>query len=187
MLNNKNIDNLKIHKLLESDGKNEQEAMDFIRKKDNEWIYLFDKTGKQTARYEGNENYVNPPEVQLLLRLNNATVVHNHPSSESFSLEDIEAIVRYNAKKIIVVSLEYTYIAERSDNFWRFDLQHNEQDIIFLEECKVQAERTLARMRNQGFIDTTQKNEDFNHYVWKYFFEDKNISYERVRYRKNDN
>ena len=177
-VNDSNLDNLIIHQPIKSDDKNEQEAMDFIRKKDKKWVYIFDKSGKQTARYEGEEGYVNPPEAQLLSKLNNATVVHNYPLDESFSLQDIKAITRYNAKKLIVVSPKYTYIVERNDNYWGFDLDSQEDKALF-EECKTQAEQMLWRMQSQGIINTTQKNEDFNHYVWQFFFEYKNICYER--------
>ena len=39
-VNDSNLDNLIIHQPIKSDDKNEQEAMDFIRKKDKEWVYI---------------------------------------------------------------------------------------------------------------------------------------------------
>ena len=177
-IDDENANKLNIHQPIKSDGKSEQEAMDFIRKKDKEWVYIFDKSGKQTARYEGEEGYVNPPEAQLLSKLNNATVVHNHPLDESFSLQDIKAITRYNAKKLIVVSPKYTYIVERNGNYWGFDLD-SQTDIAFFEECASQAEQFLFKEMQMGYINYTQKSEDETHYSWKFFFEIKNIKYER--------
>lgn len=181
-VNDSNLDDLIIHQPIKSDGKNEQEAMDFIRKKEKEWLYIFNQLGKQTARYEGETNYVNPPEAELLLRLNNATIVHNHPLDESFSVPDIVAITRYNAKKLVVVSPKYTYIVERNGNYWGFNLENNQEDKALFEECMSQTEQMLHKELVMGYINTSKKNEELNHYSWKSFFEFKNIFYERKDY-----
>ena len=177
-IDDENANKLNIHQSVKSDDKNEQEAMDFIRKKDKEWVYIFDKSGKQTARYEGEEGYVNPPEAQLLSKLNNATVVHNHPLDESFSLQDIKAITRYNAKKLIVVSPKYTYIVERNGNYWGFDLD-SQTDIAFFEEITTMSEQYLHEKMQEREISYTDKINSLNHDVWKWFFKEKGVFYER--------
>ena len=54
-----------------------------------EHLYFY-KNGKQIARFEGESDYVNPSEQQLI-RMKDCEVLHNHLEGSSFSVQDIAA------------------------------------------------------------------------------------------------
>lgn len=68
---------LNTHPLLKDEGLDEQQAIEALTNKQKESLYFF-KNGKQIARFEGESNYINPTERQLI-RMKDCTVIHNHP------------------------------------------------------------------------------------------------------------
>lgn len=164
---------LKIHPLLKDDGLNESQAIEAIRNKQKESLYFF-KNGKQIARFEGEDNYVNPLEAQLI-RMKDCTVIHNHPTSQSFSVEDIQAITRYDAKELIVSSPEYTYKVVRPESGWEDFLN----DPIF-EEIKTQNEDNINKAIQRGELFYSDRFLLENHLLWASYFKLKNIQYERT-------
>lgn len=168
-------DILKIHPLLKDDGLNQEQAIAAIKNKQKESLYFF-KNGKQIARFEGESNYVNPTEAQLI-RMKDCTVIHNHPTSQSFSVEDIQAITRYDAKELIVSSPYYAYKVVRPESGWEKRLFTNNT----LEESFSLAEDFLNKSVQRGEISYTQKLEDEMHEVWQLFFKLNNTYYERKK------
>jgi len=177
-IDDQNAQYLQIHPRLKPDNKTPEDVMQFIKNKDKGHLYIFNDKGEQVARYKGEENYTNPPEEQLF-RLKNATVIHNHPNSWSFSLPDILAATRYNAKKMIVVSPKYTYIVERNGDKWGVDLHKNEDDKALLEEIRSLSEQATHKDITQGLIYASEKEQEISHKTWTWFFKEKNINYER--------
>lgn len=170
---NSNLDDLEIHSLVKPNSKTLKEVIPLLKKETKEWIYIFDiDEKKQIARFKGAENYVNPPEEQLL-RMRDKVILHNHPQDLSFSLADIQAITQYNAKKIIVITPKYTYIAERNGKDWSVDL-NSKEDKDLLDEVIAITENMLIKDLQMGIIDYTQKIEDKTHHIWKDFFKLKN-------------
>ena len=66
-----------------------------IRFEKVEHLYIF-KNNKQFRRYIGSSNQVVLPE-KYLFEIENNTIIHNHPSGSSFSVEDLKTIIRFNA------------------------------------------------------------------------------------------
>lgn len=99
-IDDENINILKIHPQLSNDNLSETEVLQKLQNTPKEHLYFF-KNGQQLARFEGESNYINPPEAQLI-RMKDCVVLHNHPNNQSFSMEDMNAIIKFNAQKLIV-------------------------------------------------------------------------------------
>ena len=109
-LEEKNHENLIIHRALPYDEKDIEGAKEHIRFKEKENLYVF-KNKLQILRFEGEADYVNPAE-EYLLRIKDCTIIHNHPKGTSFSISDIKAITLYDAYELFVVSPYFNYVLE---------------------------------------------------------------------------
>ena len=169
-----NTHRLKTHRLLKDDGRTLEEAVAFIRNSPVEQVCFF-KDGSQVARFKGEKTYVNPSEASLV-RMKDAIVLHNHPGGTSFSVEDVKAAVTHDAAQLIVVTTDTTYTVIRPENGWGVDFETDATRDI-LEESTSLAKDELRKMEARGDINTTQKNEMENDYIWSAFFNHFNIAY----------
>ncbi len=85
---------------LPDDQLNEEQVRGQLRReRDVERLYIY-KNNQQIARFRGHKGYnvINIPETWLV-RMKDAIVYHNHLNGSSFSFEDVELIVAYDAKE----------------------------------------------------------------------------------------
>ena len=86
---------------------------DVIRKqKDFETAVAIDKNGKIVLNKKGGADYVVLDESDMA-NINGKTFTHNHPSSRSFSPEDITTAGKANLKEMRVTSEKYEYVLKR--------------------------------------------------------------------------
>lgn len=152
------------------------EAQQRIRNDTRENV-IFYKNGRQLLRFRGETNYVNPPE-ECLLRMRDCVVVHNHPKSISFSLQDIKAIIQHDAYRLIVVSPLHEYRLTRPAAGWPIDF-NLESTYEFLEECISLSQDSLRKQETTGEIFSSEKQLLENHYIWSLFFNRFEIQYEK--------
>jgi hypothetical protein len=124
---------LKIHPKLSNDGLSQAEVKKKLLTEDKiEHLYFF-KNGKQIARFEGESNYVNPAENQLI-KMKDCEVLHNHLEGTSFSVEDVVAIISYDAQSLEVVSDGYVYSVFRPKKGWGFEFKMLKDGSVFTDQ-----------------------------------------------------
>jgi hypothetical protein len=82
-----------------------------IRNNDYETFVAVSPSGKVLLNKKGtkSEVLISKQEIEDMSRANNVIFTHNHPSSNSFSLNDMHMGMSINAKEIRIVSKKYTY------------------------------------------------------------------------------
>lgn len=82
-----------------------------IRNNDYETFVAVSPSGKVLLNKKGtkSEVLISKQEIEDMSRANNVIFTHNHPSSTSFSLNDMHMGMSINAKEIRIVSKKYTY------------------------------------------------------------------------------
>lgn len=172
-----------IHHPLPRNGWNVSAAQQQIQH-DLQENLLFYKNNRQLLRFRGETNYVNPPE-ECLLRMKDCVVIHNHPGGASFSKEDITAVIRYNARQLIVVSPNgTTYVVMRPIGGWNIDFKDENVQGIY-EESETIAEDVLNKMVANNDIKLYEKDNKRMHYIWSAFFQLNQIRY--VKREKGEN
>ncbi len=165
-----------VHHPLPNDGLKYGTVAKKIKTDVRENLYFF-KANRQIRRFRGETNYVNPPENHLF-EMKDCDVLHNHPNGSSFSIADVEAIVRYNALSLTVVSPENSYSVERPETGWNIDFS---EPLIgaYMEEAVSTTETFLRKLEAQGEIFSSEKGQLENHYIRSIFFQLLNIGYEK--------
>lgn len=80
-----------------------------IRTQSIETAYVFDKNGKELINKDGGEDYVNFTKEEVLL-FKDAILTHNHPMDKSFSIEDVQMLMRYDLAEIRAVGIKNTHV-----------------------------------------------------------------------------
>jgi hypothetical protein len=142
-----------------------------------EHLYIF-KNGKQLRRFIGETNRV-VPETKYLLELKDATVIHNHPQGTSFSLEDFQAILKFNAQKLILVTPNYCFIVERPASNWPISFDNSFFELF--NSCTLLAEDLLFKEISKNEISNFDADVEKMHYIWSSFFTFLGIKYEKSR------
>lgn len=153
-----------------------EKAIQKIRYDSTENLYIF-KNGKQKRRFRGDINSVSLSN-QFAFELKNATLVHNHPSGSSFSPQDIQIVVQFDAKEIYLITPNHLFSLKRPTSGWGIDFSDE-----FLEE-QMETFQTLALqfieneiVKNQ--MSVYEKDIEFFHYLWVIFFNVYEISYQK--------
>lgn len=153
-------------------------AIQKIRFDSIENLYLF-KNGKQIRRFRGDTNRVTLSN-KYLFELNDSTLVHNHPSGSSFSIQDIQIVIECNAKEIYLCTHNYLYHLIRPENGWNINFS---SDLI---ENQINSLQVLALQLIENEIVKNQmsifeKDSEIFHYIWTLFFNYHEISYQRKK------
>ena len=155
------------HKPLPKDRANTIEvAIKKIRNSPIEHLYIF-KNGKQIRRFKGDKNYV-AVDNKYLFEIKDASVVHNHPQGASFSFEDIEGIIRYDAAECIVATEKFTYKVVRPKKGWNINVSSEEYEQQLLA-CKQIAEVEINKLISNNTINPHEKEVEIFHYIWVLF------------------
>ncbi|KEO75929.1 hypothetical protein [Anditalea andensis] len=161
--------------------KSVREAIQKIRYENIEHLYVF-KNGKQFRRYIGEESYVNLP-LEYLFELKDTDVVHNHPTGNTFSIDDVYSAVNYNLKGLIVVTTQFIYSIKRPETGW--DINFEDEFIQYImNSCEKNAREMVEKHVTQFQIIHEEKEILFLHFLWVFFFNMFNIEYAKKEHPK---
>lgn len=160
------------------DAKTPEEAAQKIRNEQKEHLYIF-RNGKQIRRFLGEEDRVTPPP-EYLFELKNASIAHNHPQGASFSIEDIRALITYDASECWLATEKFLYRLKRPANGWTVDI-NSELFEKQLNACKSIADDELNRMVAKNEISLHEKEVEIFHYIWVFFFRIHEVEYVRQK------
>ncbi len=156
-----------------------QAAIEKLINEEAEYIYVF-KNNKQILRVKGDRDKVIVEDGHLYC-LYDSIVIHNHPSGQSFSIEDLLGLIKYNAKECILVTKNYTYHLFRPMTGWDIDVESD----LFHEQfnaCKKIAENELGKAVMRREINEAEKEVEIFHYIWLFFFTELNgVKYVRKK------
>ena len=98
-----------------------------VRSNNTESFYAEDGAGDKILFKNGSKSHVefSPEEMARMRTYNNISVSHNHPSSSSFSLDDLIFGSRVNAGELRVVTKDFDYTYTPSSTGWE-----SEQNIL---------------------------------------------------------
>lgn len=164
------------------DVKSIQQAIQKIRFEKKEHLYVF-KKGMQVRRFVGEKSYVNIP-IEYLFELKDSTVVHNHPSNTTFSIDDVQSAVKYDVFQLYVVTNYFFYSIKRPEKGWGFDFEEK-STLQTLNSCEKNSRETIEKLSAQFHINHEEKEYLFLHYFWVFFFNMFNIEYERREIKQN--
>ena len=158
------------------------QAIQKIRFEKFEHLYVF-KNGRQFRRYIGEESYVNM-QLEFLFELQDACVVHNHPSGTTFSFDDVISAVNYNLRELFVVTHQYIYSIKRPEKGWNINFTDEsvQQD---LDSCEKNAREIIEKNVAQFQIKHEEKDILFLHFIWVFFFNMFNIEYAKKEHPRN--
>jgi hypothetical protein len=154
-----------------------EKAINKIQHEKVEHLYIF-KNGKQLRRFIGETNQV-IPQTKYLLELKDATVIHNHPQGTSFSLEDFQAILEFNAQKLILITPNYCFTVERPSSNW--PITFDDSFFELFNSCRLMAEGLLSKEIAKNEISNFDADVEKMHYIWSSFFTFLGIKYEKSR------
>lgn len=160
------------------DAKTPEQAIRKIRFADREHPYIF-RRRRQIRRFIGEANRVTPAP-EYLLEMKDAVVVHNHPKGYSFSKEDIEAVVRFNAKEAILATPNFVFIVSRPEHGWRIDFDGELAERQYQISYQFAID-TVNKQISSYEIRSSDKDALIIHYLWMIFFEMNNIQYVRKK------
>ena len=161
--------------LPKDDVKTIDQAIQKIRFDTIENLYIF-KNGKQIRRFKGTSSDVSP-ESFYLLEMKDSVVVHNHPQGTSLSLQDLEAVVKFNAKELIIVTQAYLFIVTRPFGGWNiiFDSSFEERYLISSNLAESLLDKEIAKNEITLFDKEIEKI----HYIWAYLFPFYDVKYKK--------
>lgn len=153
-----------------------EKAIQKIRFDDVENLYFF-KNGKQKRRFRGTFNRVSI-ENKYLFEIKDASLVHNHPSGSSYSIEDIQSIVIYDAHELYLVTNDYLFHVIKPSDGWSIDFN----DTLTSERLEVAsflAKDLIDKLISKNELALFEKDKEFLHYIWKIFFNFYEIKYQK--------
>lgn len=163
--------------LTRDDAKTIDQAIQKIIFDDIENLYFF-KNYRQVRRFKGTTKSVTP-EVIYLFEMKDAVIVHNHPQGTSLSKEDLEAIVQYDAKELIVVTSNHTFTVTRPTNGWNISFDENFKEIFSI--CSTLADNLLDKEIAKNEFSLFDKETEKLHYIWASLFKFYDIQYKKKR------
>lgn len=166
------------HPLPRDDARSPNQAARKIRNADREHLYIF-KEGRQIRRFMGESDRVTlPPE--YLFEMKDAVIVHNHPKGYSFSRQDIDAIVRFDARELILITPNLIFRIVRPEGGWPIDFD-TELTQLQYESSLAFAEQIVNKLISTNEIRFSDKDAFVIHYLWVIFFELNGIPYVRKK------
>ncbi|MBK6263635.1 hypothetical protein JKA74_01205 [Marivirga sp. S37H4] len=140
------------------------------------------KDGRQIRKFVGESNFINIPP-QYLFEFKDAQLIHNHPSNNTFSIEDIRMAIFHNVKEMYVITKDFSYSIKRP-GIWPIDIEDRTTNIV-LSKSKSIANEVVDKMISQFEIGVNDKEAIIFHYIWIFFFDYYKIDYERKEHSKN--
>lgn len=161
--------------LPKDDANTIEKAIQKIRFDKIENLYIF-KNGKQIRRFRGTGSDVSP-ETFYLLEMKDAIIVHNHPQGASLSLSDLEAIIKFDAKELIIVTQAFLFIVSRPPEGWNIIFNNSFEERY--SDCAMLVDDLLDKEISKNEITLFDKEIEKIHYIWAYLF-----SFYDVKYKK---
>ncbi|MDJ1485733.1 hypothetical protein QNI16_34955 [Cytophagaceae bacterium YF14B1] len=158
--------------LFKDDANTVEKVISKIRYDTHENVYIL-KNGEQVWRFRGETDRVTIDNIYLVNMID-ASIIHNHPGGFSFSKEDVEAIIRYNAKELILVTQEYIYSITRPKNGWNINFDDPQIDVLY-NTCQFLARTALDKKAHELLFN--EREIKLIHYIWDIFFRELGISY----------
>lgn len=139
-----------------------------------EHLYLV-RENQAFAWFKGYKEYVNPPEEQML-RMKDVLVLHNHIHGTSFSFEDLDGIVKHNARELRIICKARSYIVIRPESGWGFSFG-NKEDYKEYQRSYVEANKYMDRLIDINAMAEGERHGFVNHFTWKIFLPKFGIEY----------
>jgi hypothetical protein len=156
------------------------DAINKLRYQVKEHLYVM-KDGRQIRKFIGEVNYINIPP-QYLFELKDTQLIHNHPSNNTFSIEDIRMAIFHNVKEMYVVTKDFIYSVKRPDE-WPINMEDKVTNMVFNKSRSI-ANEVVDKMVSQFEIGVNDKEAVIFHYIWVFFFNYYKIDYERENHSK---
>lgn len=105
-------------------------------------------------------------------------MVHNHPSDSSYSIEDFQSIVIYDANELYLVTNDYLFHVIKPSDGWSIDFN----DTLTSERLEVAsflAKDLIDKLISKNELALFEKDKEFLHYIWKIFFNFYEIKYQK--------
>lgn len=160
------------------DAKTPEQAARKIRLADREHLYIF-RRGKQIRRFIGESNRVTP-RPEYLFEMKDSVIVHNHPKGYSFSKEDIEAVVRFNARELILATPNFIYMVARPKQGWSIDFDQELTERQYQTSYRFAVD-TVNKQISANEVSFSDKDALIIHYLWVAFFDMNGIHYARQK------
>jgi hypothetical protein len=120
-----------------------EKAIENIRFDTVENLYIF-KNGQQVRRFKGTVNRVTPP-VEYFFEMKDSTLVHNHTSGSSFSLEDVKNAVYHDVAKFYLVTHSFSFHLIRPADGWNIDFDPEQTQNLW-NSCKILLKMNLINL-----------------------------------------
>jgi SPP1 gp7 family putative phage head morphogenesis protein len=152
-----------------------------LSKKEN--LIGWDKDGNQVGRFVGNVDEVGYP-IRIEPKMKDGFDIHNHPREkgvyfESFSEQDLNAIIQLDLKASYVVSQNYLYQIRRPKNGW----DENSIDEIFSfykKHSKMIMDKLTGRYKI-GELKFEELEDLARHLTWKEVAAELKLKYKRFK------
>lgn len=141
-----------------------QEAEGAIAAAPVETTVVFDASGFELLRKVGGADSVSFSAAERPL-LKDAVVTHNHPVDTSFSISDIETLIKNDAAVMRAVDSTFSYHAERPAGGWKAGEVDQIRQVILDSESIVWGEWVGRLLR--GDIDQATFNREIYHDLWE--------------------
>lgn len=115
----------------------------------------------------------------LLETQKDVVIIHNHPNRSSFSEADIENILKFNVRKMILVTYDYIYSIERNGINWNLDFNKLK---ILIQRSDNWANLEIENLLIKNSIEYNDANVEKSHYIWVSIFTLLEIKYGRQRF-----
>ncbi len=153
-----------------------KKAIQKIRFDNLENLYVF-KKGTQIRRFRGTSNRVTPA-VEYFFEMKNSTLVHNHTSGSSFSLEDIKNAVYHDISEFFLVTHNFLFYLKRPVDGWMIDFDSLDIQELW-NSCKYIVGNELDKLVAKNELTLLERDKELFDYIWSLFF-----AYFEIEYRK---
>lgn len=149
----------------------------FVKNKKIENCLLVDEKGSVVLSKMGDENHINftLDEVAKVKKAKNVIFTHNHPSGNSFSIEDVSFAVENFVKEIRCVGSRYTHVMTVKEG-----LSIKELVPVYNRNMEAVYYELIKKMEDKE-ISTKEANIAFHHKTWEFVASQlSELTYERI-------
>jgi hypothetical protein len=152
---------------------------DILDKTENkiEKAIIFDEKGKKIFEKYGTKSSVSFT-IQELNQMSGYRLIHNHPSGNTLSYQDIVLAINSRLKEIIAISDKYIYRLKISKTL------NIDEIAVKYKEAKMIAEPASLRLYKKSLFTKEQLKLEFEHMIMSIFSDiTKGVSYEQTKYK----
>ncbi len=106
----------------------------------------------------------------------NAVLFHNHLGNTSFSESDIINTIKYNSRKMYLITQKYLFSIARFGETWNINLNEFECSISKIKE---KANEEIDNLVMKGILTIDEAKLEIDHYIWAYISTKYEFEYKR--------